>query len=143
MDISRHKLLKQCHDLCLSIEACGSSPELTEAVTKASSLMLQIDSLVWHTIETAPKDDTAILVALPDSNIVQSARFRNGGWVICWDLHVLSEFYQPSHWMPMPDLPKKPFRFDKTYCSQCGKTFGPGNHGFSHCENHKSMEGKS
>lgn len=27
-------------------------------------------------------------------------------------------------------------RFDKTYCSQCGGEFGPGDEGFSHCEDH-------
>lgn len=28
-------------------------------------------------------------------------------------------------------------RFNKTYCSQCGQEFGPGDHGYSHCESHK------
>ena len=27
-------------------------------------------------------------------------------------------------------------KFGNVYCSQCGKSFGPGNHGYSHCENH-------
>lgn len=27
--------------------------------------------------------------------------------------------------------------YEKTYCSQCGCEFGPGNHGYSHCEDHK------
>lgn len=27
-------------------------------------------------------------------------------------------------------------KFTETSCSQCGGTFGPGDHGFSHCENH-------
>lgn len=27
-------------------------------------------------------------------------------------------------------------RFDKTYCSNCGREFGPGDHGFSHCYQH-------
>lgn len=27
-------------------------------------------------------------------------------------------------------------RFDKTYCSQCGGCFGPGNEGYSHCSDH-------
>lgn len=31
--------------------------------------------------------------------------------------------------------PKAP-KFDKTYCSNCGREFGPGDHGYSHCENH-------
>lgn len=27
-------------------------------------------------------------------------------------------------------------RFDKTFCSQCGGEFGPGDGGFSHCDQH-------
>lgn len=27
-------------------------------------------------------------------------------------------------------------RFEKTYCSQCGGEFGPGDHGYSHCSDH-------
>lgn len=27
-------------------------------------------------------------------------------------------------------------RFDKTYCSSCHGEFGPGDHGYSHCESH-------
>lgn len=27
-------------------------------------------------------------------------------------------------------------QFNKTYCSQCGGEFGPGNSGFSHCDQH-------
>jgi hypothetical protein len=29
-----------------------------------------------------------------------------------------------------------PLPFKNTYCSQCGKKFGPGMHGYSHCEDH-------
>ena len=28
-------------------------------------------------------------------------------------------------------------RYLETYCSHCGGTFGPGDHGFSHCDNHR------
>ena len=27
-------------------------------------------------------------------------------------------------------------KFEKTYCSSCGRQFGPGDHGYSHCEDH-------
>ena len=33
------------------------------------------------------------------------------------------------------ELERKP-KFSKVSCSQCGGEFGPGDHGFSHCENH-------
>lgn len=32
-------------------------------------------------------------------------------------------------------------RFENTYCSQCGGEFGPGNHGFSHCADHRKATG--
>lgn len=28
-------------------------------------------------------------------------------------------------------------KFPETSCSQCGGSFGPGNHGFSHCSQHE------
>ncbi len=35
-------------------------------------------------------------------------------------------------WEPLP-----PPKFLNVFCSQCGQEFGPGDHGFSHCANHK------
>ena len=29
-----------------------------------------------------------------------------------------------------------PKRFPQTYCSSCGREFGAGNHGYSHCNQH-------
>lgn len=34
-------------------------------------------------------------------------------------------------------------KFMKTFCSHCGGEFGPGNHGFSRCEDHKTLRRKS
>jgi hypothetical protein len=31
-------------------------------------------------------------------------------------------------------------KFEVTYCSNCGGRFGPGNHGYSHCEQHTAPE---
>ncbi len=28
-------------------------------------------------------------------------------------------------------------KFEKTSCSQCGQEFGPGDHGYSHCDGHR------
>ena len=30
-------------------------------------------------------------------------------------------------------------KFKETYCSHCGAAFGPGNHGYSHCEDHRGV----
>lgn len=35
------------------------------------------------------------------------------------------------------------FKFMKTFCSHCGGEFGPGNHGFSRCEDHRTLRRKS
>lgn len=32
------------------------------------------------------------------------------------------------------------FRFAKTYCSQCGGEFGPGDEGYSHCSDHRAID---
>ena len=29
-------------------------------------------------------------------------------------------------------------RFEKTFCSQCGGEFGPGDSGYSHCQDHRA-----
>lgn len=49
-----------------------------------------------------------------------------------------------THWMPATypplttaDAAHQSPRFPNTGCSQCGGQFGPGDHGYSHCENHK------
>lgn len=34
----------------------------------------------------------------------------------------------------LPDKPEP--KFKETFCSQCGCTFGPGDRGFSHCDQH-------
>lgn len=31
----------------------------------------------------------------------------------------------------------KQYKFEVTYCSQCGLPFGPGDHGYSHCRDHQ------
>ncbi|MBO4228037.1 hypothetical protein [Bradyrhizobium neotropicale] len=33
-------------------------------------------------------------------------------------------------------------KFDDVSCSQCGGSFGPGDHGFSHCENHTPFKSR-
>jgi uncharacterized OB-fold protein len=37
------------------------------------------------------------------------------------------------------DSVNKTYKFEATYCSNCGQTFGPGDSGFSHCESHAGL----
>lgn len=39
----------------------------------------------------------------------------------------------------IPAQEKSAPRFPNVTCSQCGGEFGPGDHGFSHCENHRHL----
>ncbi len=43
-----------------------------------------------------------------------------------------------DRWGPEGKPSERKPKFEKTYCSQCGKEFGPGDHGYSHCSDHKS-----
>ncbi len=42
---------------------------------------------------------------------------------------------------PAGDAPQgeTTFKFENVSCSECGQEFGPGDHGFSHCENHRLL----
>lgn len=44
--INRHPLLNQAYSVCLAIEKCGASPELTDAVTQASDLLRDLDKYI-------------------------------------------------------------------------------------------------
>jgi len=37
------------------------------------------------------------------------------------------------------DSVNKTYKFPDVYCSNCGQAFGPGDNGFSHCENHAGL----
>ncbi len=41
--------------------------------------------------------------------------------------------------MQVAILKAKKTRFAKVYCSQCGQCFGPGESGFSHCNDHRHL----
>lgn len=67
----------------------------------------------WQTIDTAPKDGTAILVVL--GNNIHCSRFNAEAkqWRI--GVHAVSDkviflsawfAYEPTHWMPLPDPPE-------------------------------------
>lgn len=45
-DISRHPLLQKAYDVCQAIEMCGASVQLTNAVTKASELLCDLDAFI-------------------------------------------------------------------------------------------------
>lgn len=61
----------------------------------------------WRPIETAPKDETTILVYRPgaDDNYILKIGTDNWGyWCNSW-AHS-ARHTQPTHWMPLPEPPK-------------------------------------
>lgn len=57
---------------------------------------------LWQPIETAPKDDTDVLVHCEDGGIVIGC-FAGGKW---WIEQTYFEERKPSHWMPLTEPPK-------------------------------------
>lgn len=101
----------------------------------------------WQPIETAPVDRGDVLLWTPSGMLVGYCYVR-GKWhpsgVKASDEGCDVELYEaPTHWMPLPVCPEcdrqRP-TFGRTYCSQCGNAFGPGDSGFSHCEDHLNKE---
>jgi hypothetical protein len=58
----------------------------------------------WQPIETAPKDESVLLLLENPRNIIE-AYMTETGWVDCWCSYVAP--YKPTHWMPLPEPPKE------------------------------------
>lgn len=62
----------------------------------------------WKPIETAPKDESHILVS--DGKYVEKAYFDNEleKWIEAWDGDVdFHDLIHPTHWMPLPKPPEQ------------------------------------
>lgn len=64
----------------------------------------------------------------------------NMGWDACMKLRieVLERQRDALRAQATPEFSSP--RFDKTYCSHCGQEFGPGDHGYSRCEDHRGKK---
>jgi hypothetical protein len=72
----------------------------------------------WRPIATAPKDETFVLLYFPDMNRPWQAE-ADGRVIGFWSEkyrewyhseaagNSLSEYAHPTHWMPLPEPPKK------------------------------------
>jgi len=56
---------------------------------------------LWQPIETAPEDDTDVLVLCEDGGILIGS-FADGMW---WIEQTHYEKREPTYWMPLPGLP--------------------------------------
>ncbi len=62
----------------------------------------------WQTIESAPKDGTHVLGYMPIYNeteqLIYVITFSHGKWFEAAGEGY--EYYEPTHWMPLPAIPK-------------------------------------
>ena len=103
---------ESCPIQVLSNEECfemvhlhGGNRAVIRAAEAAILEKLAVRLMQWRPIETAPKDGTAILAKLPDSEIPYSVRFVDGCWLITWDGQPLSWYDWPTHWIPLSQEP--------------------------------------
>lgn len=105
------------------------------AITERTNKMTEVFGTIWRSIETAPKDGTAIL--LTDARVL--AWTHVAGWdeyqfrgETCWgwgrdDCDTFWHHDMFTHWMPLPAPPSRsnPDHPDWNYTSQPGKLGGP------------------
>ena len=65
--------------------------------------------MIWEPIETAPRDESALLLWFPDAELKVRAAFwsPDGDWFEYeWSGHPITDLCgQPTHWMPIPKPP--------------------------------------
>jgi hypothetical protein len=63
----------------------------------------------WHPIKTAPRDNTRILLFVPDSEIMEILIGRRGpdndDWMMDFGNHASPIDIPVTHWMHLPDNP--------------------------------------
>lgn len=74
-NITRHPLLQQAYDVCQAIERCGASVPLTNAVTKASNLLADLDKFIPATPISPGMSFGMAIQALKDGD-----RVARPGW---------------------------------------------------------------
>lgn len=83
----------------------SDDPEPLDGFEIARQLERELNEATrWRPIENAPKDGTAVLALLPNSDMPVVVRWDTR-WAACWDECPLSGLDTPTHWMPLPKPP--------------------------------------
>jgi len=62
----------------------------------------------WQDIATAPRDGTVVLLAAPGWDSPRTGwTFGRDDWQDCPYHHKGDQSYIPTHWMPLPSLPRE------------------------------------
>ena len=81
-------------------------------IAELEAEVARLRASMWQSIETAPKDGTEVL--LLEGWYISHAQWRSvysGGkqaWVVCGTDGTCAEYVdKPTHWMPIPEEPKR------------------------------------
>lgn len=95
-----------------SLTTMGSHRMNLEAADRIEALEAQLAAFQWQPIETAPRDGAAFLGYWPDNfgndNGTPIRTWRDSGkWQNPFEAaYDDDDEYTPTHWMPLPELPK-------------------------------------
>ncbi|UZD96259.1 DUF2829 domain-containing protein [Pseudomonas corrugata] len=82
-NITRHPLLQQAYDVCQAIEQCGASVPLTHVVTKASTLLADLDRFIPE-LPSGPSMSfgTAIVALKAGGKVARAGWNGKGMWLV-------------------------------------------------------------
>lgn len=62
---------------------------------------------VWYPFDTAPKNETIVLVIIKGFPYPISMQFIENKWMSCWDEYIFETSELFTHWMPSPLAPSE------------------------------------
>ena len=104
---------------------------------EVASLRVEDATAIIRRMKLTPADCVTLLNVLAGNLSNQMGGLRLGD--MCNDPRMLACELLDACADKIYDIPK----FQSVSCSNCGGTFGAGNNGFSHCENHANLDRKS
>ena len=107
---------------------------VTSEETRLRARIAELESALRLTLAVSPDDP--LLLTPAEQQVVGLTRGLKIaiGELACSGM----SFDHPTITLLGRILEGKPM-FPRTSCSQCGQEFGPGDHGFSHCQDHKAL----
>jgi hypothetical protein len=115
------KLIRECE--CFNLNPAGNDAFLSKP---GDLVYMSAVSKLEHLMGEVPAEG--------DSHVVE-INVKVGGRLV---MRATGSIF-PNSWEMEVWMSKRSPRFSQTSCSHCGAVFGPGDHGFSHCKDHRGL----